>query len=146
MKVLVLTAFYPIPNGTHERMFVHVRNLYYKKCGIDVRVLNFNAKNDYEIDGIPVITLEHFKASSQSSHFDVVISHSANVRSHYFFLKKYENIFDRLIFFFHGHEVLYLTKDYPEPYPYEKSSKWHRKKEDLLLKHQNNSLQLIYNP
>ena len=61
MKVIVLTAFYPIPNGTHERMFVHVRNLYYKSQGVDVTVLNFDSLNDYVIDQIRVITLKTFK-------------------------------------------------------------------------------------
>ena len=116
MKIIVLTAFYPIPNGTHDRMFVHVRNLYYKSQGADVTVLNFDSSNDYIIDQIRVITLKTFKLENQ--HYDIAISHSANLRNHYFFLKKYADSFKHLAFFFHGHEVLYLNRDYPKSYQY----------------------------
>ncbi|MBQ9210890.1 MAG: glycosyltransferase [Clostridia bacterium] len=125
MRVLILTAFYPIPGGTHERMFVHVRNQYYQKNGIDVTVLNFDAKENYEIDGIPVITLDEYEKGN-SGQYDIAVSHSANLRNHYRFLKKYENRFLKLFFFFHGHEMLYLNKDYPKPYPFLSSSKWYK--------------------
>lgn len=58
MKLLVLTADYPRLDGTHERMYVHVRNLYYAKKGYDVIVLNFASKIDYTIDSLKVISLE----------------------------------------------------------------------------------------
>ena len=45
MRLLILTAFYPVPGGTHERMFVHVRNQYYQQHGAEVTVLNFAAEN-----------------------------------------------------------------------------------------------------
>ena len=98
MRVLILTAFYPIPGGTHERMFVHVRNQYYQKNGIDVTVLNFDAKENYEIDGIPVITLDEYEKGN-SGQYDIAVSHSANLRNHYRFLKKYENRFLKLFFY-----------------------------------------------
>lgn len=120
MRVLVLSAFYPIPGKTHERMFVHVRNVYYQSHGIDVTVLNFATDEDYVIDGIKVISLKSYENSSEK--YDVAVSHSANLRNHYTFLKKYQEKFDRLLFFFHGHEMLYLTKDYPKPYSYMKAS------------------------
>ena len=126
MRVLVLTAFYPIPGGTHERMFVHVRNQYYQRNGINVTVLNFDAKNNYDIDGIRVITLNEFVRNNGKEKYDILISHSANLRNHYRFLKKYQSKFERLVFFFHGHEMLYLNKDYPRPYSYLKAAKWHK--------------------
>ena len=125
MKVLVLTAFYPIPNGTHERMFVHVRNQYYQRCGIDVTVLNFDAHDNYTIDGISVITAGTFDQEKGKNKYDIVISHSANLRNHFRWLKKYEKIFNHLVFFFHGHETSYLNKDYPKPYPYLPASRWY---------------------
>lgn len=124
MKLLILTAFYPVPNGTHERMFVHVRDRYYAENGIDVTVLNFAADSDYTIDGIKVITLATYESESNS--YDIAVCHSANVRNHYKFLKKYESRFKRLVFFFHGHEVLYLNKDYPKPYDYMNTARLHR--------------------
>ena len=131
MKLLVLTAFYPIPGETHERMFVHVRNRYYLGRGIDVTVLNFAAKRDYEIDGVRVVTPETYEKTLAGEAFDICVSHSANVRNHYRFLKKHEARFGRLVFFFHGHEVLYLNRDYPAPYPYMAAAKgWRRLMQD----------------
>lgn len=121
MKLLILTAFYPIPGGTHERMFVHVRNRYYQENGAKVTVLNFASQTDYTIDGIKVISLGTYENSNEE--YDIAVSHSANVRNHYCFLKKYEVRFKHLVFFFHGHEVLYLTKDYPKPFSYTPESK-----------------------
>lgn len=125
MKLLILTAFYPVPNGTHERMFVHIRNKYYLENGADVTVLNFDTENDYEIDGIRVISENTYKNSSED--YDIAVCHSANVRNHYGFLKKYEKRFNHLVFFFHGHEVLFLNKDYPKAYDYMKSAKFYRR-------------------
>lgn len=98
-------------------MFVHVRNRYYQEHGTDVTVLNFAAKESYEVDGIKVITLEKFEAE-QNSRYDIAISHSANVRNHYKFLKKHEQEFEHLVFFFHGHETSIFAKDYPKPYSF----------------------------
>lgn len=121
IKILVLTAFYPIPDVTRERMFVHVRDRYYADHGEDVTVLNFAAQQDYEIDGIRVITPDTYETSGES--YDIALCHSANVRNHYFFLRKHQQDFDRIVFFFHGHEVLYLNRDYPRPYPYVSGAK-----------------------
>lgn len=127
MRLLILTAFYPIPGKTHERMFVHVRNKYYQEHGADVTVLNFAAKECYEVDGIKVITLEKFEEEhsqgDKSCGYDVAISHSANVRNHYKFLKKYEQEFKHLVFFFHGHETSIFAKDYPKPYGFTSDGK-----------------------
>lgn len=125
MRLLILTAFYPVPNGTHERMFVHVRNKYYVEHGADVTVLNFDTQTDYMIDGIPVISLKSYK--NNPSRYDIAVCHSANVRNHYLFLKRYEKRFEHIVFFFHGHEVLYMNKDYPRAYDYMKSSHLYRR-------------------
>lgn len=118
MKVLVLTAFYPNPKGSHERMFVHVRNKYYVKCGIDVTVLNFDADSGYVMDGVTVISLSEFVNSAEKDRYDIAICHSANIRNHYLFMKRYGKLFPHYIFFFHGHEILYMNKDYPKPYDF----------------------------
>lgn len=125
MKLLILTADYPRLDGTHERMFVHVRDLYYVKQGYNVTVLNFANKIDYEIDNIRVISLETFesKYGGKKGYFDIAISHASNIRNHYRFLKKHETEFEKIVFFFHGHEVLYLNKDYPKPYSYVQNNK-----------------------
>ena len=122
MRLLILTAFYPMPGVTHERMFVHVRNRYYQDHGADVTVLNFAAKDCYEVDGIEVITLEKYENCHEK--YDIAISHSANVRNHYKFLKKHEKEFKCLVFFFHGHETSIFAKDYPKPYSFTSDGKF----------------------
>lgn len=125
MNVLVLTAFYPIPDKSYERMFVHVRDVYYSNNNIKVTVLNFDAKKDYNIDGIHVITESTYQHDPMP--YELVISHSANLRNHYRFLKRYSDKFAKMIFFFHGHEMLRLTKDYPMPYSFLPTSKKYRR-------------------
>ena len=56
MKILVLVQNYPNLNGNKALMYVHVRNKYYVKYGIQVDVVNFDAKESYEIDGVKVLT------------------------------------------------------------------------------------------
>lgn len=129
-RVLVLVADYPRADGSVALMYVHVRNQYYMKHNIDVTVLNFASKEDYTIDNIKVITLETYKKNKPN--FDIVISHAANIRNHYLFLKKYEKRFPKLIFFFHGHEVLKINQEYPEPFEFMKrKSKIKRVFQDL---------------
>lgn len=115
-RVLVLVTDYPggVSGGAHR--FVHVRNLYYVEHGIDVTVLNFKTKVDYEYEGIRVISLSTYKAGREE--YSLLITHQANLRQHYRFLRRYGNRFAHFIFFFHGHEVLRLKKNYPKPYPY----------------------------
>lgn len=120
-KVLVAVADYPDLNGNKAMMFVHMRNLYYVKHNIDVTVLNFAAENDYVIDGINVITLN--KYISINKRYDIFVAHAANIRNHYRFLKKYEERFEHLVFFFHGHEIVKINEAYPQKYEYMKEKK-----------------------
>lgn len=117
-KILVLVADYPNNDGGVALMYVHVRNKYYILHGINVTVLNFASKEDYEIDGIKVISLATYK--QQNYDYDILVLHAANLRNHYLFLKKYEYRFKHMIFFFHGHEVVMINKIYPKPFAYTK--------------------------
>lgn len=121
MKVLVLATFYPSENGKEAHRFIHVRNLFYQEHGIDVTVLCFGTKEDYVYENIRVISLKTYQKEKEE--FDLLISHQANIRNHYFFLKKYSKKFPYIVFFFHGHEVLRFSKTYPKPYVYVKRSK-----------------------
>ena len=120
-KVLVATADYPNNQGSIAMMFVHTRNKYYLSQGIDVTVLNFAAKQEEVVDGIPVISLESYKKNQ--SHYDILICHAPNLRNHFLFLKKFGKCFDSFMFFFHGHEVMRINQAYSEPYPYVKPSR-----------------------
>lgn len=125
MRVLVLVADYPRNDGSVALMYVHVRNKYYMQHGIKVTVINFATQEDYVIDGISVISKETYSKSKDA--YDLLICHAANIRNHYRFLKNYGERFPRCIFFFHGHEVLKINKEYPAPYEY-------HKKNSVLLK------------
>lgn len=119
-KVLVLVADYPNLIGGVTLMYVHVRNKYYIQHDINVTVLNFRANEDYEIDGIRVITKDSYVKNVLL--FDVLICHAPNIRNHYMFLKKYGEKFPHFIFFFHGHECVRISKVYPKPYNYVKGA------------------------
>lgn len=116
MKLLVAVADYPNITGKVTLMYVHTRNVYYAKCGIDVTVLNFASKSDYEYEGIKVISLDTY--IKEKKQYDILLCHAANVRNHYRFLKKYQKDFKKIVFFYHGHEVLRINKVYSKPYPF----------------------------
>lgn len=121
MKVLVATVAYPTLDGKRPMYFVHSRNMYYQKSDIAVTVLNFGAKQNYEYDGIKVITFEYFK--NHYENYNMLICHAPNLRNHYRFLKKYGNQFPKKVFIFHGHEVLHINKYYPLPYDFKRRSR-----------------------
>ena len=120
MNVLVAVADYPNNNGGVILMYVHARNRYYCKHGIDVTVLNFAANESYIYEDVQVITLEDYK--TQSKPYDVLICHAANLRNHYLFLRKYGDCFPKLVFFFHGHEVLKVRDTYRHSFPFVKNA------------------------
>lgn len=119
-KILVLVADYPSEKGV-ALMYVHTRNKAYSIAGHEVVVLNFNAEADYIYEGMRVITLKTYQA--EYAVYDILLLHAANIRNHYLFLKKYAKQFRRLIFFYHGHEVLRINTAYPKPYVYVKKNK-----------------------
>lgn len=121
MRILVLVADYPNIDGGIALMYVHTRNKYYVENGIEVTVLNFKTAYDYIYEGIQVISLNTYKYSTEYN-FDILVLHAANILKHYTFIKEYQNRFKKLVFFFHGHEVLQINKVYPKPYPYIKNN------------------------
>lgn len=84
-KALILVAKYAVENKMSHR-FVHGRNLYYQKNGIDVTVLDFNTSVDYQFEGIKVVCKKTFCKSQDQ--YDILIIHQPNIRQHYVFLKK----------------------------------------------------------
>ena len=118
-RLLVLATDYSRPDGYVNRMYVHVRNLYYARQGYAVTVLNFSAKADYALDGISVITLKSYRRQAADA-YQLLICHAANLRNHYRFLKRYRRYFANIVFFFHGHEILRVKQTYPRPYAFRK--------------------------
>lgn len=109
MRLLVLAQDYPSPGKFYAMSYVHTRNVEYLAFGHDVTVLNFSASQDYDIDGVQVVT----EASLKINSYDRILSHAPNIKNHVRFISKLKN--NKVTFFFHGHEVLRRT-DYPPPY------------------------------
>ncbi|WP_223669261.1 glycosyltransferase family 4 protein [Kangiella shandongensis] len=122
MKILVLCEQYSSEGDVYRMAWAHTRNREYLKRGCTVDVLNFNAKSDYSYQGINVYTKS--SAGYNLLQYDLVISHAPNIKNHYFYILKAK--FKKIVFFFHGHEVLYTEKDYPKPYYY-RSASWLRR-------------------
>lgn len=126
MKVLVLTADYPNPEGGLGLYYAHTRNLYYASRGVDVSVLSFAAREDYEIEGIPVYNVKSIRDKLRTEVFDILVCHAPNLRNHYLFMCLYGALFPAIVFVFHGHEVLRRSKVYPRPYSYTTKSTYCR--------------------
>lgn len=118
MKLLILTEGYPDPEGGKPQVYVHTRNLFYKKQGADMDVLSFSAKTSYTIDNVNVVSPEDFSKGKSDTRYDLLICHAPNLKHHYIFLRRWASRFPKIIFFFHGHEVLKMNRVYPKPYPY----------------------------
>lgn len=117
LNILCLVQAYPSYDGTKQLMYVHVRNKYYKKKGLNITVLNFSSAIDYFIDEINVICEKTFYEEKKS--YDLILCHAPNIKNHYRFLRKNKN-FKKALFFFHGHEILKINESYPEPYNFNK--------------------------
>lgn len=120
IKALVLCADYPNEAGGRAMAFVHVRNVWLKKHGVDITVLNFATSDAYVIDGIDVVGPNEF-ASGQGDDANIWILHAPNIRNHYRFLKKSNRDVPKL-FFFHGHEALKIRDSYPPDYAFVRKS------------------------
>lgn len=117
MKLLVLTQDYPSEKNLYNSAYVHSRNVAYLRFGIEVNVLNFATKQSYEFESIKVYPENDIKDFSS---YDLILSHAPNLKNHCRFLKKLKT--KKVIFFFHGHEVLHIYLEYPKTYGWNKPS------------------------
>jgi glycosyltransferase involved in cell wall biosynthesis len=123
MEILVMVSDYSTQTSA-AMGFVHTRNINYIKYGnINVTVLCFRAEKSYVLDGIPVYAYADYKTKLAGKKFDLLLSHAPNLREHLRFLRKYGDAFPKIVFFFHGHEVLIRNKEYPWPYAFRKKDR-----------------------
>lgn len=123
MKILVLSENY----STKEKIsqaFIHTRNVEYMKKGILVDVISFAANNKYEYEGINVYSEKDFYNERKIEEYDIIVSHAPNIRNHCKFISKNANKIKKIVFFFHGHEVLISKEIYPKPYKFVKKEKF----------------------
>ncbi|UOF02232.1 glycosyltransferase [Bdellovibrio reynosensis] len=102
MTILILAEAYPSINSK-AMSYVHSRSLYYKSLGHDVTVINFKAHQKYTYEGILVIPEADF---SNKQNYEIVCAHAPNLKNHIRFLIRHSRLFKKIVFFFHGHEVL----------------------------------------
>lgn len=121
ISVLVLCSQYPIPGDYSKGNFFHVRNRYYVENDIDVDVINFETEQDYQIDGIFVYAVKSGKIAEKK--YDVIVCHAPNLRHHFSYLREHNAEKSKIVFVFHGNEVLDTYKIAPYRYPYLPSSK-----------------------
>lgn len=126
LNLLVLATDYTEPSGRVALHYIHSRNREYIKAGINVDVLSFAANHDYVLDGIPVYSTNSYKKTLMHKNYDIVVSHAPNLRNHVRFFMRYGANFEKIVFFFHGHEVLRTSAIYPRPYSFmKKNFLWH---------------------
>ncbi len=114
MKILVLSQDYPSLDKPYAMSYVHSRNVEYKKLNHDVKVINFASNTTYEYD-----SLEVYPYSKELIEWaEIIVSHAPNIKNHVRALKGVKH--KKVVFFFHGHEVLYQYGDYPKPYSWKK--------------------------
>lgn len=123
LNLLVLVSDYPDNEGNRALAYVRTRNVYYQTQGSHVDVINFATNKEYEIDGIKVYPKSWF-TKNKAFTYDILICHAPNLRNHYLFLREYSKLFKRIIFFFHGHEVLKINEVYSKPYSFIKQNKF----------------------
>lgn len=131
MKVFVLCEAYPSESDKYAMSFLHPRVVEYLKIGYDVEVISFSCNKDYIFENVKVLTESSGVAAIKSTERPIIISHAPNLKNHFRFLFKYKKYYNKLIFFFHGHEILKTKNYYPKPYAYCKSQ--NKERSCLLL-------------
>lgn len=118
-KILVLSESYPSLHNIYSMGFIHSRNIEYIKLGVDVTVLSFSSKEDYVYEGVSVVTSS---STLDFVQYDAIVSHAPNLRNHLKIIYKNYAQIKKIFFVFHGHEILFMSRYYPKPYSWEKSS------------------------
>lgn len=114
MNILVLTQDYPSKKKPYAMSYVHSRNIEYEKKGHNVQVVNFSTSESYIHEEIKVSTY----SNDLLDWADIILSHAPNIRNHIRVLGGVKG--KKIVFFFHGHEVLHQYGDYPKPYVWRK--------------------------
>ncbi len=119
-KVLILCSGYPSLSTPYNCTWAHIRNRYYLENGLDIDVVITSDDVAYCIDGVSVINHSVMFERINNQEYDLVISHSPNIRQHLPILMKVKNT--KIMLFMHGTESMWLNYDYPKPYDYESQS------------------------
>lgn len=112
-KTLIITKSYPSIKKPYAMSYVHSRCLEYKQKKMNFEVLSFDTTNNYQHEGIDVVTLDCAKKKIET--YFQIVSHAPNLRQHIpFIIKHCKN--KKIVLTFHGHEVIFKSRHYPKPY------------------------------
>lgn len=113
-KILVMVEDYPRKEKPYAMGYVHSRSIEYIKRGISVDVLSFSSSEDYTYEGVKI---KSSRCNISWDEYSVVISHAPNIKNHFKVLRKNIKKINKLVFFFHGHEIMKMNDYYPKPFP-----------------------------
>lgn len=107
--VLILCQNYPSEHLPHSQAFIHTRLKNYPK-NFNLKVISFSAQEDYTLDGVEVYTERSFLKKFPSKEIELLISHAPNLRNHFRFIIQNFHSFHKILFFFHGYEIIDVDK------------------------------------
>lgn len=81
-KILVLCSGYPSKENLYNCSWAHTRNRYYVNNGLDVDVYRTDTGESYQIDGVKLIDRQALANNLKLEIYDLIISHSPNIRKH----------------------------------------------------------------
>lgn len=122
MKILVLAENYTNLDGVVALHYIHTRNVIYLQNGHKVDVLSFRSDESYCLEGVNVFPEKAFN-EIDIKNYDLVLSHAPNLKNHYRFIKKNSESINKLVIFFHGHEVMDTVKLYPKEYSFVRTNR-----------------------
>jgi glycosyltransferase involved in cell wall biosynthesis len=108
-RILVICQNYPSPSYPFSQPYIHCRLKEYVKV-FDVEVVSFAADIDYVYEGIQVYSEAAWGKRAFENHYDVLISHAPNLRNHVRFILQHLFQFPKIVFVFHGYEVIDIKK------------------------------------
>lgn len=117
MKILILQESYPSEDSPYSQTWSHTRNKAYINMGLDVDVVSASEKEDRVFDGVKVSPLKCFNQLALAA--DLILIHQPNIKLH--FRKLWKLRCKKIIYFIHGHEVMFMNEDYSTPYVYLKN-------------------------
>lgn len=120
--VFILCQDYPSDSNKYAMAFVHPRVKGYIEAGLQAAVISFATSHDYIYDGVNIYTVKEGLNKIKKESQIVLISHAPNIKKHLLFICRIWRYVYRLIFFFHGHEILSTKNYYPKPYIFNKKS------------------------
>lgn len=119
MKIAVVTTAYPSQNAPYQNMFVHTRNKWYAKHGMEVSQWVLSKETSkYEMDGIVVNRQPAPQIARNIASHDVVLVHllQHSPFKHHDGGQVYQALMERrqpLVFFMHGIGVQKMFQSYP---------------------------------